>query len=154
MKVFIFFFFLNPKISLCLFYISFFTFSFNHMNHFFVTVGTGHGYETGDVRTAAENYEAIIQFLERFPERSQNPFYITSESYGGHYMPTLTQRIITEQSKGSPVNFRGVMVGNPFTELDTNSYGQFGTYWGHQVRFVGVFALEILALYYSYLSLI
>lgn len=44
-------------------------------------------YKTGDTETAADNYELILEFLRRFPERQNNPFYIASESYGGHYMP-------------------------------------------------------------------
>jgi carboxypeptidase C (cathepsin A) len=44
-------------------------------------------YKTGDAETALDNYLLIRQFLDRFPERQSNDFYISSESYGGHYMP-------------------------------------------------------------------
>ncbi len=44
-------------------------------------------YKTGDTQSAADNYELILEFLHRFPERQNNPFYISSESYGGHFMP-------------------------------------------------------------------
>lgn len=44
-------------------------------------------YTTGDKQAAVDNYKLILQFLERFPERQSNDFYIASESYGGHYMP-------------------------------------------------------------------
>jgi len=44
-------------------------------------------YTTGDAQAASDNYVLIQQFLERFPERKSNDFYITSESYGGHYIP-------------------------------------------------------------------
>jgi carboxypeptidase C (cathepsin A) len=44
-------------------------------------------YKTGDHQAAADNYQVIRAFLERFPERQGNDFYISSESYGGHYMP-------------------------------------------------------------------
>jgi serine carboxypeptidase-like clade 2 len=47
-------------------------------------------YNTGDQQAAADNYQVIRQFLERFPERQSNDFYISSESYGGHYMPQCT----------------------------------------------------------------
>jgi carboxypeptidase C (cathepsin A) len=42
---------------------------------------------TGDAQAASDNYVFILEFLKRFPERRSNPFYISSESYGGHYMP-------------------------------------------------------------------
>lgn len=44
-------------------------------------------YKTGDMETASDNYLLILAFFRRFPERKNNPFYIASESYGGHYMP-------------------------------------------------------------------
>jgi carboxypeptidase C (cathepsin A) len=44
-------------------------------------------YTTGDAETALDNYIFIRQFLDRFPERQSNDFFIASESYGGHYMP-------------------------------------------------------------------
>lgn len=44
-------------------------------------------YTTGDSQAAADSYELILGFLERFPETKGNDFYISSESYGGHYMP-------------------------------------------------------------------
>jgi carboxypeptidase C (cathepsin A) len=45
---------------------------------------------TGDRQAASDNYVTIRQFLQRFPERQSNEFYIASESYGGHYMPQCT----------------------------------------------------------------
>eukprot|EP01083_Nonionella_stella_P002883 8259_1 len=41
----------------------------------------------GDDRAAVDNYELIVNFFHRFPERATNEFYIASESYGGHYIP-------------------------------------------------------------------
>lgn len=40
-----------------------------------------------DSRAAADSYELIKQFFERFPERKSNDFYVASESFGGHYVP-------------------------------------------------------------------
>ena len=42
----------------------------------------------GDERAAEDNYKLIKAFFERFPERKPNEFFIASESYGGHYMPS------------------------------------------------------------------
>lgn len=67
-----------------------------HANIIYVEspVGVGYSYsdfnddyKTGDAETALDNYVLIRQFLDRFPERKSNDFYIASESYGGHYMP-------------------------------------------------------------------
>jgi carboxypeptidase C (cathepsin A) len=67
-----------------------------HANIIYVEtpVGVGYSYsdfkddyKTGDAETALDNYVLIRQFLDRFPERQSNDFYISSESYGGHYVP-------------------------------------------------------------------
>ena len=44
-------------------------------------------YKTGDKQAASDNYQLIRLFLERFPDKQSNDFYISSESYGGHYIP-------------------------------------------------------------------
>jgi carboxypeptidase C (cathepsin A) len=44
-------------------------------------------YSMDDKKTSVDNYVLIREFLKRFPERQNNDFYVTSESYGGHYMP-------------------------------------------------------------------
>lgn len=48
---------------------------------------TASDYTTGDKQAAIDNYQLILEFLVRFPERQGNRFFISSESYGGHYMP-------------------------------------------------------------------
>ena len=75
-------------------------------------------YTTGDARTAADNFEAIKQFLIRFPHLQTNDFYISAESYGGHYVPTLAQVIVNE---GTLPSFKGFLLGNPLTDMDENA---------------------------------
>lgn len=93
-------------------------------------------YKTGDAQTASDNYDLIQQFMNRFPDLRQNKLYITSESYGGHYMPTLAKQIVVSQ-KNAPeaekLNFKGFAVGNPFTTPYSGIPASVETYWGHQV---------------------
>jgi carboxypeptidase C (cathepsin A) len=49
--------------------------------------GKNSDYTTSDAKVASDSFEFILQFFKRFPERQTNPFYVASESYGGHYMP-------------------------------------------------------------------
>ena len=74
-------------------------------------------YKTGDAQTAIDNYNLIQAFLVRFPQFSTNSLYITSESYGGHYMPTLAKQIVDQNTAGTQprLNFKGFAVGNPYT---------------------------------------
>jgi len=69
-------------------------------------------YHTGDRQAVIDQYGIILAFFEKFPERKPNEFYISSESYGGHYIPQLALTILQEDSTG--INFKGFAVGNPW----------------------------------------
>ena len=85
--------------------------------------------------TAADNFMLIQEFMKRFPEYNSNDMYITSESYGGHYMPTLAKEIVDQNAAGNyPVlNFKGFAVGNPYTDWYSGTPAEIDTYWGHQL---------------------
>jgi len=98
-------------------------------------VGVGFSQATGkleydDALAAKDNLAFVKGFLETFPQFKTNKFFITSESYGGHYMPTLAAAIVAD---GGVPSFGGFMVGNPLTYLSYRNYGEFGTYYGHQL---------------------
>ena len=91
-------------------------------------------YWNSDDGTATDNYILLQQFFKRFPEYLNHDMYLISESYGGHYLPTLAKKILIENSMGKqPVlNFKGFAVGNPFTDYFSGSPAMYMTYWGHQ----------------------
>ncbi|KAK6136258.1 hypothetical protein DH2020_029989 [Rehmannia glutinosa] len=70
-------------------------------------VGVGFSYSNtssdllsnGDKRTAAENLEFLLRWFERFPQYRGIDFYITGESYAGHYVPQLSQAIVRHNRK-------------------------------------------------------
>jgi len=99
------------------------------------TDGTGDDYHTDDETTARDNYILIQEFMKRFPQFRSNDLYITSESYGGHYMPTLAKYIVDRNTTGEddPLNFRGFAVGNPQTTFYSAIPASLDTYWGHQI---------------------
>jgi carboxypeptidase C (cathepsin A) len=92
-------------------------------------------YTTGDQQVAIDNYNLIQAFLTRFPEYRTNDLYISSESYGGHYMPTLAKQIVDSNqiSSNIPLNFKGFAVGNPYTDPYSGTPAMIDTYWGHQL---------------------
>lgn len=87
-------------------------------------------YTTGDKQAADDNYVLIQQFLKRFPERQSNDFYVSSESYGGHYIPQLTKEILDRNQDGS-INFKGFLVGNPFVDYWSNMVTMYAAFYSH-----------------------
>lgn len=51
------------------------------------------------MQVASENWDALKAFFTEFPQFKSNDFYVTGESYGGVYVPTLVQTILDRQSQ-------------------------------------------------------
>lgn len=86
-------------------------------------------YKTDDDKVADDNYLALQSFFAKFPNFTQNEFYIFGESYGGIYAPTLSLRVVLGTSK---INFKGFAVGNGLSSfaLNDQSLIYFGYYHG------------------------
>ena len=98
-------------------------------------VGVGFSVANGvlkydDAQAAADNLAFAKGFFKAFPQYAANDFYLTSESYGGHYLPTLAEAMVLD---GGVPNFKGFLVGNPITWLTYVNYGMYGTFYGHQL---------------------
>lgn len=92
-------------------------------------------YRIGDDQTAKDNYILLQEFYKRFPQYVSNSLYLTSESYGGHYIPTLAKVISNENkiSTNTKLNLKGLAIGNPFTTLYSGSQSMYETFWAHQL---------------------
>uniref|UniRef100_A0A8C8EZ94 Carboxypeptidase n=1 Tax=Oncorhynchus tshawytscha TaxID=74940 RepID=A0A8C8EZ94_ONCTS len=86
-------------------------------------------YKTDDDEVADDNYLALQSFFAKFPNFTQNEFFIIGESYGGIYAPTLSQRVATGTAK---INFKAFAVGNGLSSyaLNDQSLIYFGYYHG------------------------
>lgn len=95
-----------------------------------------HDYELGDRQAAKDNYEFILRFFQKFPQYLSNEFVISSESWGGHYIPTLSVEIVRQQGRpgASPkLNFVGFLVGNPYTSWVNNHQATVKALVGHSL---------------------
>lgn len=86
-------------------------------------------YATDDDQVADDNYKALQSFFGKFPNFTQNEFFIFGESYGGVYAPTLSLRVATGNAT---MNFKGFAVGNGLSSfaLNDQSLIYFGYYHG------------------------
>jgi len=90
-------------------------------------VGTGFSYST-DIRDIRHDEEGVSEdmydffqaFFKAHPEYAKNKFFVTGESYAGHYVPAVTGRLHKAQKnkEGVPINLKGFAIGNGLTQPD------------------------------------
>jgi len=77
--------------------------------------GNPQDYNTDDAQTSLDNYNALQDFFTtKFPEWQNKDFFVTGESYGGVYVPTLVKRIQDGNAggQGIKINLQGFATGN------------------------------------------
>lgn len=84
-----------------------------------------------DDTTAAQNHLALRSFLRKFPQYKNNPLYLTGESYGGVYLPTLAVLV----DKDPEMNLKGVAIGNGY--LDANKLAESLVYFSYYHGLIG-----------------
>eukprot|EP00656_Telonema_subtile_P043252 TRINITY_DN49631_c0_g1_i2.p1 TRINITY_DN49631_c0_g1~~TRINITY_DN49631_c0_g1_i2.p1 ORF type:complete len:483 (+),score=84.11 TRINITY_DN49631_c0_g1_i2:193-1641(+) len=85
---------------------------------------------TGDNQTAYDNLVALSVFFQKFPDLRSNPFYVSGESYGGVYVPTLSLKIY-QQGSQFPGNMQGYLVGNGVFDFEDAAATQVPFAYGH-----------------------
>lgn len=119
-------------------------FSWNYVaNVLFLESPAGVGYsysnttsdygKMGDKITAADNYMFLVNWLERFPEYKNRPFYISGESYAGHYVPQLAHTILRHNKKANRtiINLKGIIIGNAVINDETDEPGMYDYFATH-----------------------
>ncbi|CAI9286836.1 unnamed protein product [Lactuca saligna] len=90
---------------------------------------------TGDKITAKDSYTFLINWLERFPEYKTRDFYLTGESYAGHYIPQLADFIIKSNKKANRtvINLKGIVIGNSYMDDETQQTGTHDFFWSRSI---------------------
>lgn len=87
-------------------------------------VGTGFSYTKNESaiphdETGVSNdlYDFLQAFFKQHSQFAKNDFYITGESYAGHYIPALASRIQkgNKAKEGIHINLKGLAIGNGLT---------------------------------------
>lgn len=55
-------------------------------------------YYYNDTNTANNNWQAVVAWMQRFPQYQNRTFWITGESYAGMYIPYTAQYILQQNS--------------------------------------------------------
>ncbi|KAF8102319.1 hypothetical protein N665_0198s0032 [Sinapis alba] len=74
-------------------------------------------------------YNFLQAFFKEHPQLVRNDFFITGESYAGHYIPALASRIHAgnKNNEGIPIKLTGIAIGNGLTNPEIQ-YGAHGDY--------------------------
>lgn len=97
---------------------------------------TSSDYNTGDQRTADDSYTFLVNWLERFPQYKTQDFYLTGESYAGHYVPQLAYTILSKNknTNQTTINLKGIAIGNAWIDDNTNVRGMYDYFWTHSLN--------------------
>ncbi|WCJ19283.1 Serine carboxypeptidase-like [Euphorbia peplus] len=88
-------------------------------------IGTGFSYSSDprDIRyneagVSNDLYDFLQAFFAEHPEYVNNDFYITGESYAGHYIPAFAARVHqgNKAKEGTHINLKGFAIGNGLTD--------------------------------------
>jgi len=119
----------------------------NVMNMIYIESPVGVGYSnvpgassymTGDKQTAEDSYNFMLGFYKKFPQFQKNDFWVTGESYGGHYVPELVNRILDGNKDANAtgdfvIPLKGWMAGNPWTDPETEAFGVVQNWWDRAI---------------------
>ncbi|KQK14056.1 hypothetical protein BRADI_1g14080v3 [Brachypodium distachyon] len=96
----------------------------------------------GDERTADDTFVFLVNWLERFPEYKDRAFYISGESYAGHYVPELAATILFHNTyhNRTIISLKGILVGNAYLDINRNIMGTLDFFWTHGVMSDEVYA--------------
>ncbi|KAK4487398.1 hypothetical protein RD792_005971 [Penstemon davidsonii] len=100
-------------------------------------IGTGFSYTSSkqDIRKSTQAasvdfYDFLLAFFRKHPQYKNNDFYITGESYAGHYIPAFALRIHQankNKRRITKINLKGLAIGNGMTnpEIQYKAYADF-----------------------------
>lgn len=119
-------------------------------------VGTGFSsvkrlqYTRSEDDVAEDFYEFLTKFINNFPGYKDRPFYVTGESYAGHYIPAISDYIINQ--KNPVVNLKAIAIGNGLV----NAYDQYPAYatFAYENNVISPFTYEITKMGFSLCQLL
>jgi carboxypeptidase C (cathepsin A) len=92
-------------------------------------VNNPNGYVSNEDEVASELWIFLQQFFKLYPQYKNLPFFITGESYGGHYVPAISNYIQNQNKRniGIHINLQGLAIGNGWVDpkIQAGSYGPY-----------------------------
>eukprot|EP00638_Chattonella_subsalsa_P003430 CAMPEP_0117757314 /NCGR_PEP_ID=MMETSP0947-20121206/14652_1 /TAXON_ID=44440 /ORGANISM="Chattonella subsalsa, Strain CCMP2191" /LENGTH=455 /DNA_ID=CAMNT_0005577173 /DNA_START=124 /DNA_END=1491 /DNA_ORIENTATION=- len=78
--------------------------------------GDSEDYDHNENEVGLDMYHFLKEFFLTYPQYASQDFYVFGESYGGHYVPAVSNRIFEENKNDDhPINLKGIGIGNGLT---------------------------------------
>ncbi|KAF3658039.1 Serine carboxypeptidase 3 [Capsicum annuum] len=99
-----------------------------------ISAGTSYTSDDDDIRhdergVSNDLYDFLQAFFKAHLQYVKNDFYITGESYAGHYIPAFASRVHqgNKNRDGIPINLKGFAIGNGLTnpEIQYKAYTDY-----------------------------
>jgi cathepsin A (carboxypeptidase C) len=111
-------------------------------------VGTGFSHSslphlnTNEEEISENMAQFLIKFLEVYPQLQGKDFYITGESYAGHYIPAIAHSLVFIHKDQLKMNFKGMAIGNGLV----SPYDQYPAYatFAEENKLVGHTEFDVL----------
>mmetsp|Transcript_23277 Transcript_23277/g.69716 ORF Transcript_23277/g.69716 Transcript_23277/m.69716 type:complete len:434 (+) Transcript_23277:141-1442(+) len=91
----------------------------NNATLIYVDQPTGTGFSYGENKdhdeagVARDMTDFLVQWFATYPQFANNDFFVTGESYAGHYVPAVAHGVFTN---GTLKNLKGLAIGNGLTD--------------------------------------
>eukprot|EP01124_Arcella_intermedia_P027025 TRINITY_DN5208_c0_g1_i1.p1 TRINITY_DN5208_c0_g1~~TRINITY_DN5208_c0_g1_i1.p1 ORF type:complete len:478 (+),score=88.37 TRINITY_DN5208_c0_g1_i1:19-1452(+) len=108
---------------------------------------------TDDAKAARDNKKFLEAFVSlEFKEFYGRDLWLTGESYGGVYVPSVSDLILKEKTGILYPQFKGFMIGNPVFSCQDGFIGSNGHYYIEQVNLLYWHGLASYRNYYNWTS--
>lgn len=90
-------------------------------------------YNYNDERVANETLTFLLKWYEKFPEYKTRDLVITGESYAGHYIPQLAEKILRHNTNPGAYKFNlgAITIGNPLLNYGIDTKATYFFLWSH-----------------------
>eukprot|EP00698_Gefionella_okellyi_P009143 TRINITY_DN22_c0_g1_i1.p1 TRINITY_DN22_c0_g1~~TRINITY_DN22_c0_g1_i1.p1 ORF type:complete len:430 (+),score=98.25 TRINITY_DN22_c0_g1_i1:62-1351(+) len=113
-------------------------------------VGSGYSYADhlfdyviDEKQIANDLYIFLQELLFQFPQYRKLDFFVTGESYAGHYVPALATRIVEGNAHdANKINLQGIAIGNGWVDPKIQ-YGQYAQF-AYDNHLIGKTTYDIL----------
>ncbi|XP_076823515.1 uncharacterized protein LOC143469643 [Clavelina lepadiformis] len=93
--------------------------------------------EHNDDKTTNNSLTFLVEFFKLYPHLKSLPFWITGESYAGHYIPILATKVLQHNDKlhfgEERINLQGLMLDNPLTDFQIDAGGTVDSAYSRQL---------------------